>query len=165
MLSALFFFVACGTKNDTAVTSTAPASPPALQPKNDPMPTQGLWVTFSVRDEQFKAVVTQSKSMAYVLNYLSGHETKKVPNGKLLKVGEFNPGWSWHLDPDSIVFTDLSIELCDGRPTYIEEHEDDWLLSVKNYCPWSAVIESMRDCRSGTCEPSVSSIESSSSST
>ena len=143
----------CGTKNAPVLATSTPAVPPSAQA---PSPAQGLWVTFGVAGEQFKAVITQPASIDYVLNYLAGHEPKKVPNGKLLSSGDYNPGWSWHLAPDTIVFADQTIEVCDGLPTYVQEHQNDWILSVKNYCPWAAVILSMRDCRSGTCGPVVS---------
>jgi hypothetical protein len=37
----------------------------------------------------------------------------------------YNPGWSFHLDPDTIGFFELQVEVCDANATYIEEHLDE----------------------------------------
>ena len=132
-----------------------PVPPPPAQPKTAISPTHGIWVTFQVTGEDFKAVITQPDAVNYVLGYFSGHGSKKVPNGKLTAGNEFNPGWSWHLDPDSITFADQTIEVCDGRPSYVEQHHVEWISTVGNYCPWSAVMVSMRDCRLGNCGPEL----------
>lgn len=54
--------------------------------------------------------------------------------------GGFNEPWSWHLDPDSVEFADLTIELCDGCPHMIEEDLDYWIGTVGRYCPWSTEL-------------------------
>jgi hypothetical protein len=64
-----------------------------------------------------------------------------VINGRVARGdGGFNGPWSWHLIPASIEVPDLSIELCDGTPSYVEAHLDEWMRSVKNYCPWGARV-------------------------
>ena len=54
--------------------------------------------------------------------------------------GGINAPWSWHLDPDSIEFADLTIELCDGCPHMVEEDLDYWIDTVGRYCPWSTEL-------------------------
>jgi hypothetical protein len=34
----------------------------------------------------------------------------------------------------------MAIELCDGRPSFVEESLFYWLLTVGSYCPWSSQI-------------------------
>ena len=51
-----------------------------------------------------------------------------------------NIGWSWHLDPTSIHFGDMAVEVCDGLPSHIENDLDYWLVRVGYYCPWSGEI-------------------------
>ena len=64
-----------------------------------------------------------------------------VINGPLVAGdGGFNQPWSWHLDPDEVHVADLSIELCDGRPSLIEADLPYWFDSVKQFCPWGARI-------------------------
>lgn len=46
--------------------------------------------------------------------------------------------WQWHIDPASVQFVEMAIELCDGRPSFIQERLDYWIDTVRTYCPWSA---------------------------
>jgi hypothetical protein len=59
--------------------------------------------------------------------------------------GGFNGPWTWHLVPSTIEVPDLSIELCDGTPSYLEAHRDEWISSVRNYCPWGAKVISRQE--------------------
>ena len=50
--------------------------------------------------------------------------------------GGFNGPWTWHLDPDQTQMVEAAIEVCDGKPSYVEAHKSDF----PTYCPWSARI-------------------------
>ena len=50
--------------------------------------------------------------------------------------GGFNQPWTWHLDPAATRFVDVAIEVCDGRPSYVEAHQADYA----TYCPWGAKV-------------------------
>ncbi|MGB3541788.1 hypothetical protein [Rubrivirga sp.] len=53
--------------------------------------------------------------------------------------GGFNDSYSWHLDPASVTFPDLAIEVCDGRPrSDVEADLDYWAETIGVYCPWGA---------------------------
>lgn len=54
--------------------------------------------------------------------------------------GGFNQPWSWHLDPDDTTLVELAIEICDGRPSYLEAHLDEYT----TYCPWGARVVGRR---------------------
>lgn len=58
--------------------------------------------------------------------------------------GGINGKWHWHIVPDEWDFAEISIEVCDGTPGYIEEHRDEWVKTVKRYCPWSSYV--LREC-------------------
>ena len=45
--------------------------------------------------------------------------------------------WSFRIDPKKVEFADLTTEVCDGTFMYVEDHLEEWLASVKTYCPWS----------------------------
>lgn len=57
--------------------------------------------------------------------------------------GGFNAPWSWHLDPADVRMTEAAIEVCDGRPSYVEDHLGDY----PTYCPWGARV--MAELRKG----------------
>lgn len=53
----------------------------------------------------------------------------------------YNPQWSYHLDPPTISFFEMAIELCDANITYVEEHLDEVggsTLPRGHWCPWSS---------------------------
>lgn len=55
----------------------------------------------------------------------------------------YNPGWSFHLDPASIGFFEMQIEVCDSNVTYVEEHLDEIggsFLPNSFWCPWSSKL-------------------------
>lgn len=54
--------------------------------------------------------------------------------------GGFNTGWSWHWIPASVHAADPAIEVCDGRPSFVEEDLDYWVDTVGQFCPWGATV-------------------------
>lgn len=80
------------------------------------------------------AVIAEAES-------LIGAGNQKILSGRLLAGdGGFNAPWSWHLDPDAIGFAEVTIELCDGCPAFVEEELDYWLNTVGTYCPWTTEV-------------------------
>jgi hypothetical protein len=66
------------------------------------------------------------------------HVTGKLARGD----GGFNQPWGWHLEPATVRMAEVSIELCDGRPSMVQEGLEYWLGTVGTFCPWgSRVIE------------------------
>lgn len=66
---------------------------------------------------------------------------RRFPMGTL-KPGDggFNAPWTWHLDPASVRFVEAAIEVCDGRPSYVETHQAEFT----SYCPWGARVVARR---------------------
>jgi hypothetical protein len=54
--------------------------------------------------------------------------------------GGFNAPWTWYLDPGETRMVEAAIEVCDGRPSYVEAHQSDF----PTYCPWAARVLSER---------------------
>lgn len=93
-----------------------------------------------VSGETFRVEVTDPQQVAAFEARLESGE-RGVVNGPLRAgSGGFNQPWSWHLDPDSVVVTDLAAEVCDGRPSFVEEDLDYWFDSVGRFCPWGALV-------------------------
>jgi hypothetical protein len=46
--------------------------------------------------------------------------------------GGFNAPWSWHLDPDSVRFPQVTPEICDTCPSFAPGAGD--------FCPWSSEV-------------------------
>jgi hypothetical protein len=74
---------------------------------------------------------------------LSGEERSRVHvQGAIVKeAADYNPGWSFHLSPESIDFFEIAMEVCDAAIAYVEEHLDEIggsALPGAHWCPWSS---------------------------
>jgi hypothetical protein len=61
-------------------------------------------------------------------------------NGEIARGTRRNEGWSWHFTPNKWQLTELSAEVCDGRPSHVEEDLDYWVEEVGRFCPWSSFV-------------------------
>jgi hypothetical protein len=124
--------------------SPMPGQPASSAPSPTPAPSQkpgaeGVVVTFRVADvEEYRVLLTDPEDIAIAEQLLAGEEAPRIPNGRILRDGDggVNTGYSWHVDPASLEFAEVTIEVCDGLPSYVE----DGTLSGDQFCPWSAVV-------------------------
>lgn len=92
----------------------------------------------AVEDETFVLRLSDPDTIAAAYANLRG-ENGRFPIGPLRSGdGGFNRLWSWHIDPEEARLTEAAIEVCDGRPSYVEAHVEDYL--PIGYCPWGARI-------------------------
>lgn len=83
--------------------------------------------------------------IAHARRVLSGEETQRVHvHGRIVKrTAPYNPTWSFHLDPSTINFFDMAIEVCDSSTQYVEDHLDEAggaFLPGGHWCPWSSKL-------------------------
>lgn len=94
-----------------------------------------------VAGERFVLRVADSAAARLARERMLGGNIR-FPAGPLRRGdGGFNQPWHWHFVPDRVQMVEGAIEVCDARPSYVEAHIDDFLLS---YCPWGAEIISER---------------------
>jgi hypothetical protein len=96
----------------------------------------------SVGTETFVFRTTHPETIVLGFETMNGRG-RLFPIGPLRRGnGGFNAPWSWHLDPAETRLTEVAIEVCDGTPSYVEAHVDDFV--PVGYCPWSARIIGIR---------------------
>ncbi len=96
--------------------------------------------TVAVGDERFVLRLEDPTTIAHAREVVAGRRSE-FPIGPLRRGnGGFNAPWSWHLDTKETRLTEAAIEVCDGTPSYVEAHLEDF----PTYCPWSARILSER---------------------
>ncbi len=61
-------------------------------------------------------------------------------NGDIARGKKDYNNWSWHFIPNQWNLTELAAEVCDGRPSYVEEDLDYWVDQVGNFCPWGSRV-------------------------
>jgi hypothetical protein len=123
-----------------------PAGCPAVGEPKDSGLQGGVLATFRVIDEEFKVWVTDEQAIQDLFALDAGTSQANIPAGTLAtgpgQAGHNEP-WGWHYDPESIEMAEVTIEVCDGLPSYVEEHLEDFLLV--GYCPWSAELVELLD--------------------
>src|SRR5215475_11086903 len=117
-------------------------------PSGQPPPAStGVVVTFRVaHTEEYRIRLTDPGDIATAQKLLADEAAPRIPNGRVVR-GEVdvNVGYSWHIDPATIEFSDVATEVCDGRPSDVERG----LITSEWYCPWSAQVVAITPAGSG----------------
>ncbi|NRQ34486.1 calmodulin-binding protein [Nonomuraea sp. NN258] len=92
---------------------------------------------------RFIIKLTDEAKIAHARRILSGEERDRIHvHGRIIKRPvPYNPGWSYHLNPDTIGFFEVAIEVCDSSMQYLEDHLDEAggaFLPGGHWCPWSS---------------------------
>ena len=95
-------------------------------------------VTFQVAgDETYKIELATPELISHAEQLLAGEEVAAIPLGTVVRDDPgVNAPWSWHIDPSTLEFADVTIEVCDGLPSHVEER----VVTSDQYCPWSAKV-------------------------
>ena len=103
-------------------------------------PSSAAEFVIDVVGERFVVRVTDPASIQLAMDNLAGRN-QRFPIGTLRPGdGGFNQPWTWHLDPASVRFVEVAVEVCDGRPSYVETHQ----AAYATYCPWGATVVARR---------------------
>ncbi|MEP6842947.1 MAG: hypothetical protein ABJA11_05465 [Pseudolysinimonas sp.] len=117
-----------------AVTATAAAS---LLAGCTPAATTYPVATFEVAGvETYKIELMTPALLKHAEQLLKGEKVSAIPLGRVVRSAGVNKPWSWHIDPKTLQFADFTIEVCDGLPSYVEDHT----VTSPDYCPWSAKV-------------------------
>ena len=94
--------------------------------------------------EQFVALTDDPAVIAKLDSQLALPESERLMfiNGPIAAGdGGHNSSWSWLFLPGQWDLTEISIELCDGRPSMVEAGLDYWIDTVGAFCPWGAYVK------------------------
>jgi hypothetical protein len=106
---------------------------------------QFAFVQPSSGGREFIFEVTDPGKIEHARRIISGEETSRVHvHGRIMKrQAPYNPSWSYYLDPNTIDFFDMAIEVCDADMNYVEDHLDEAcgaFLPGCHWCPWSSKV-------------------------
>jgi hypothetical protein len=110
----------------------------------------GVLATFRSTNQTFKVFVTKPATINALYALQRGEATASIPNGRILRgsgAGAHNTPYSWHLDPADVDMADVTIELCDGSPSYVQTHLTEYVEVIGRYCPWGATLVTLQDFR------------------
>lgn len=97
--------------------------------------------TFEVAGgETYKIELATAELVEHAHRLLDGEDVAAIPLGRVVR-GDAGPNapWTWHVDPATLEFAQVTIEVCDGIPSDVEKG----LVTSPDYCPWSAKIVSI----------------------
>lgn len=88
-------------------------------------------------DHSYKIELATPELIQHAKDLMAGSEEGRIPIGLIVRDDQgVNAPWSWHIDPQSLEFADVTTEVCDGLPEYVE----DGTLTSPYYCPWAAEV-------------------------
>ena len=92
--------------------------------------------------ETFVFQATDAQIIQEARNILVGQAPSRHITGVIVKYpAAYNPPWSYHLDPTSVAFFDVSIEVCDASILIVEQHLQEVcgsFLPGCQWCPWGS---------------------------
>ncbi|EAL72887.1 hypothetical protein DDB_G0271074 [Dictyostelium discoideum AX4] len=97
------------------------------------------------QDNDFIFKLTDSEKIQKARDILSGKETEEVHvMGRIRKSNkDYNPKYSFHIDPDTVTFFSMAIEVCDATASYVEDYLDEAcgaFLPGCFWCPWASKL-------------------------
>ena len=101
-------------------------------------PSERALVTFHVVGEQFRVQLT-SKDQVDAARRAQQGGAARIPSGRIVMGTRENTNWTWHLE--DVTFAEVTIELCDGRPSDVERGGVQY--GGGRFCPWGASIVSI----------------------
>ena len=109
--------------------SPSPSAPASATPSAAPSAASsapaGVVVTFAVTDEQYRIELTDPADIEIARRLLAGQEAPAIPNGLVVRGDpSVNVGYTWHIDPASVEFADVTTEVCDGKPSDVGAARD-----------------------------------------
>ncbi|MDP9846851.1 calmodulin-binding protein [Streptosporangium lutulentum] len=97
------------------------------------------------RPKPFVIQLTDAAKIEHARKILSGKETERTHiHGRIIKrTAPYNPAYSFYLDPNTIDFFQMAIEVCDATLSYTEDHLDEAcgaFLPGCHFCPWTSKL-------------------------
>jgi len=134
LVPAVLVFIAC-----SAGVNPGPSPVPSAAPSASPAPSAstGVVVTFRVIDEEYRIELTDPADVVIARKLLRGEVAPGIPSGIVVRGDPgVNTGYTWHIDPASLEFADVTTEVCDGLPSDVEANR----ITSDRYCPWQARV-------------------------
>ena len=114
------------------------------QTANDQPGTAYFKVAGATKADTFVIALTDPATIAEARAMASGQAPSRHVTGLVVaEAVPYNAPWSFHLDPGSISFAEMSIEVCDAATSYVEAHLAEVggaFLPGRRWCPWSSRV-------------------------
>jgi hypothetical protein len=92
----------------------------------------------SLTSDVVRLAISNTTTEAEATNLLQSGEARWVLGTIRRGDGGFNTGWTWHLDPATISFAEVTIEACQTAASAIADDLDYWI-GFGQVCIWGVV--------------------------
>ena len=125
--AAALFLAGCAAPSDSTPSATPTPSADRLY---------GI-ATFEVAgdpEETYRIGLATPELLEHAQRLAAGEEVAAIPVGRVVRGGDggVNAPWTWYIDPATLEFADVTTEVCDGLPSFVERDE----VTSPDYCPW-----------------------------
>lgn len=123
-----------------SLAAIAPSCADPSEPGSQPIPPHGaLFEVMACRGSEgspagqaFHVRIVEPAVVAQATERIGRGEGLIISGLTLAGSGGYNPPYEWHYDPSSIVFSSVTIELCDGCPRDV--------VAGNRFCPWTTEV-------------------------
>jgi hypothetical protein len=128
-----------------SMTQPVQAEPPAAPTPRAAAVAPAYFEMRDVTRSTFVVKLTNEEEIIHARE-LVRHETGDRPHlmGRIIpRRASYNDRWDYHVDPASVRFFDVAIEVCDATIPYVNDHIDEVggpLLPGRVWCPWSSEL-------------------------
>ncbi len=126
--------------------SSADVPSPMAAPDGSPASgSSPVVVTFRVADgSTYRVELVKPSDIAIAREILAGTHAPMIPNGLVVRgSASVNTGYTWHIDPNDFEWAEMTAEVCDGVPAYVE----NGTITSDRFCPWTARVVAIQPLR------------------
>lgn len=92
--------------------------------------------TFVAKTSNSEVIAKLEQELEKPFDERNMHINGSIERGEV----EYNNNWSWHFVENQWDLVEISTEVCDGRPSFVEEELNYWVDQVGRFCPWSSRV-------------------------
>lgn len=107
--------------------------------------TGGALITIEVEGESFTDFFTDAAFITEAKSLKASGQTKNPVFEEVFAGKGCDNQWKFNVDAEDVHWADMTIELCDGRPSYVSGNLEDWMDQVGSWCPWGAKVTNVED--------------------
>ena len=88
--------------------------------------------------ERFTVFVNRAKDIEAMTTEAAAEDKTQMVTGIVRDARRYNAPWEFTMGPGSIILAEVSTEVCDADPNYVQDHKRAWM--GDRWCPWSSYV-------------------------
>lgn len=88
--------------------------------------------------ETFTVFVNRADDIEAMTAEAAAEDKTQMVTGIVRDARRYNSPWEFTMGPGSIILAEVSVEVCDADPYYVQDHKRSWM--GERWCPWSSYV-------------------------